>query len=171
MSKTLFVCFRDRGGELGTEGFWAFDVVTAVFLKHLVDAATSHLLDQDASWLADAIGHWRFNAVCGDCGLFLDDSWSTEQIATFTRLAREACDVLSKREKISAEEIQSWRMIEGKDGRCFARGLPWLTTASAIRIGEAIIKLVNDELPASPPGTWWFFGTEEMPTTMGKRSA
>jgi hypothetical protein len=169
MSKTLFVYFRDRGRERGTEGFWAFDVVSAVFLKHLVDAATSHLLLQNEAWLADAIGHWRFNAVCGDCGLFLDDSWSIEQIATFTKLAREACSVLSKREEISAEEIQSWQMVEGKDGRCFARGLPALTTASAIRLGEAIINLVNDKLPEPPPGTWWFFGTEESGATMGKR--
>jgi hypothetical protein len=32
MSKTLFVNFRDGG-------FWAFDVVSAVFLKHLIDVA------------------------------------------------------------------------------------------------------------------------------------
>jgi hypothetical protein len=162
MSQTLFVDFRD-------EGFWAFDVVSAVFLKHLIDAATSHLERQEDAWLADAIGHWRFNAVCGDCGHFLDDSWSIEQIAIFTKLAREACDVLSKRDKIPAEEIQSWEMVEGDDGRCFARGLPAVTTASAIRLGEAIIKLVNGTLPEPPPGTWWFFATEDCGPTIRKR--
>lgn len=108
MSKTLFVNFRDRGRDLGTEGFWAFDVVVAVFLKHLVDAASSHQLVRNEGWLADAIEQWRFNALCGDCGLFLEDSWSDEQVAIFAKLAREACQALSKRENIPAEEIQSW---------------------------------------------------------------
>ena len=72
MSKTLFVNFRDGG-------FWAFDVVSAVFLKHLIDAANIHLERHDEPCLADAVAHWRFNAVCGDCGLFLDDSWSVER--------------------------------------------------------------------------------------------
>ncbi len=40
MSKTLFVHYRDGR-------FWAFDVVSAVFLKHLIDAATSHLEQHD----------------------------------------------------------------------------------------------------------------------------
>jgi hypothetical protein len=162
MSKTLFVSFRDGG-------FWAFDVVSAVFLKHLIDAVTVHLERHSEPWLTDALPRWRFTAVCGDLGLFLDESWSPEQIATFSGLAREACDALSKREKIPAEEIQSWQIIDGDDGRCFARGMPFVTTASAIRLGEAIIKLVNGALPEPPPGTWWFFATEESGETLRKR--
>jgi hypothetical protein len=162
MSKTLFVHWHD-------DGFWAFDVVSAVFLKHLIGAATSYLEHHDEPWLRDAIPQWRFNAVCGDLGLFLDESWSVEQLAAFTALARQACDVLSKRDKIPADEIQSWQMIDGDDGRCFARGEPFVTTAAAIRLGEAIIKLVNCRLPAPPPGTWWFFATEESGATLRKR--
>jgi hypothetical protein len=161
MSQTLFVHYRDGG-------FWAFDVVSAVFLKYLIDAATSHLEHHDEPWLAEAIPQWRFNAVCGDLGLFLDDSWPVEQLATFTRLARKACDALSKRDKIPADELQSWQMIDGDHGRCFARGLPAVTTASAIRLGEAIIQLVNGTLPEPPPGTWWFFATEDCDSTMRK---
>jgi hypothetical protein len=162
MSKTLFVHWRD-------DGFWVFDVVSAVFLKHLIDAATSYLEHHDEPWLRDAIPRWRFNAVCGDLGLFLDESWSVEQLGIFTGLARQACDALSKRERIPADEIQSWQMIDGDDGRCFARGEPFVTTASAIRLGEAIIKLVNGTLPEPPPGTWWFFATEKSGATLGKR--
>jgi hypothetical protein len=155
MSKTLFVSFRNGG-------FWAFDVVSAVFLKHLIDATTRYLERHDEPWLADAVAQWRFNAVCGDCGLFLNDSWSVE-------LAREACEALSNRDTIPAEDIQSWQMIDGDNGRCFARGLPAVSTASAIRLGEAIIKLVNGTLPDPPPGTWWFFATEDSPETIRKR--
>jgi len=161
MCQTLFVHYRDGG-------FWAFDVVSAVFLKHLIDAATSHLEHHDEPWLADAIAHWRFNAVCGDLGLFLDNSWSVEQLATFTALARKACDLLSERDTIPAIEIQSWQMIDRDDGRCFARGLYAVTTASAIRLGEAIIKLINGTLPEPPPGTWWFFATEDCEATIRK---
>jgi hypothetical protein len=105
--------------------------------------------------------------VCGDLGLYLDEAWSDEQLATFTGLARKACEELSKRDKIPADEIQSWPM--GDIGRCFARGLPYVTTASAIRLGEAIIKLVNGTLPEPAPGTWWFFATEDSGETLGKR--
>jgi len=161
MSKTLFVHFRDGG-------FWAFDVVSAVFLKHLIDAANIHLERHHEPWLTDAVAHWRFNAVSGDYGLFLDDSWSVQQVATFTALARKACAALSKRDTIPAEEIQSWQMIEGDAGQCFARGLPAVPTASAIRLGEAIIKLVNGTLPEPPPGTWWFFATEDAGDTIRK---
>jgi hypothetical protein len=163
MSQTLFVRFRD-------DGFWAFDVVSAVFLKHLIDATTPHLERHDEPWLADAVAKWRFNAVCGDLGLFLDDSWSHEQITTFTGLARVACDALSKRDKIPAEEIQSWQMIDREDGCCFARGLPAVTTASAMRLGEALIKLVNGTLAEPPPGRWWFFATEDCATTIRKHA-
>jgi hypothetical protein len=162
MSKTLFVHWRD-------DGFWAYDVVSAVFLKHLIDGATSYLEDHDEPWLRDAIPRWRFTAVCGDLGLFLDESWSAEQLAVFTRLARQACEALSKRDKIPADEIESWQMIDGDDGRCFARGEPFVTTASAIRLGEAIIKLMHGALPEPPPGTWWFFATEESGATLRKR--
>ncbi len=164
MSQTLFVHYRD-------DGFWAFDVVSAVFLKHLIDAATSHLERHDEPWLADSISHWRFNAVCGDLGLYLDEAWSDEQLATFTGLARKACEALSKRDKIAADEIQSWQMLvgDGDKSHCFARGLPAVTTASAVRLGEAIIKLVNGTLPKPPPGTWWFFATEDSGETLRKR--
>src|SRR6516225_2835961 len=150
MSKTLFVKFRGRG-------FWAFDVVSGVFLKHLIDASTPHLERLGYSWLRDAVGHWRFNAVIGDAGLFLDDSWSPEQVATVTGLATAACNELSKRVEIPAEEVESWQLLD--DMRRFARGLPSVTTASAIRLGRAIIELINGTLPESPQGTWWFFST------------
>jgi hypothetical protein len=162
MSKTLFVQWRDNG-------FWAYDVVSAVFLKHLIDAATSYLGYHDEPWLQDAVQRWRFNAVCGDLGLFLDESWSVEQLRTFTGLTREACDLLSKRDRILPDEIQSWQMMDGNDGRCFARGEPFVTTASAICLGEGIIKLVTGALPEPPPGTWWFFTTEESGATLRRR--
>jgi hypothetical protein len=161
MSKTLFVEFRGRG-------FWAFDVVSGVFLKHLIDASTPYLERPDYAWLCDAAGHWRFNAVIGDAGLFLDDSWSSEQTATVTKLATAACSELSKRAEIPAEEIESWLLLD--DLRPFARSLPSVTTASAIRLGRAIIELINGTFPESPAGTWWLFSTEDAPTTIRKRA-
>ena len=160
MSKTLFVGFRGNG-------FWAFDVVSAVFLKYLIDTATPLLDDVHQSWLSYAVARWREDAVISDFGLFLDDSWSTEQIHAFTALAGDACDALAKRETIPASEIESWRMVD--DLSCYTRGLPFVPTASAIRLGRAVIQLVNGTLPEPPVGTWWFFSTDDAPTTCLRR--
>lgn len=160
MSRTLFV-------EFCGDGFWAFDVVVGVFLKHLIDAASLHLEEKGEAWLAEAITAWRVDAVNADLGLFLDQSWSQHQIDVFSALVEEACNSLAERESIAADEIESWEMIGGL--RCCTRGLPSVTTASAIRLGDAIAKLVNRALPAPPPGTWWFFATEECAATMPRR--
>ena len=161
MSKTLFVEFRGRG-------FWAFDVVSGVFLKHLVDAASSCLAGQNHPWLADAVEQWRFNAVISDCGLFLDDGWSAEQLRVFSELAARACDRLAERAEIPADEISSWPMLDGE--RIFPRGLAAVQTKSLIRFGRALIQLVNGSLPEPPPGTWWFYSTEDAPRTITKRT-
>lgn len=160
MSKTLFVDFRG-------DGFWAFDVVTGVFLKHLIDAALQHQERAGAPWLEEAIDHWRFNAVVGDCGLYLNDAWSSEQVDTFTALVSTASRELARREQIPAEEVESWQVhAELRRG---TRGLPAVSTASAIRLGQALIQLVNGTLPDPPPGTWWYFATEEASPTINKR--
>lgn len=160
MSQTLYAEFRGRG-------FWVFDIVSGVLLKHLVDAAVPRLGAPTQAWLSDAVARWRFNAVVSDCGLFLDDNWSAEQIRTFTELAAEACEALSKRLEITADEIASWPMVD--DLSVFPRGLPSVDTASVIRLGRAIIELVNETLPEPPPGTWWFFGTAGSARTLKKR--
>jgi hypothetical protein len=56
------------------------------------------------------------------------------------------------------------------DAATFARGEPFITTSSAIRLGDAVIQLVNGTLPEPPPGTYWFFATEASGITLGKRS-
>lgn len=151
MTSTLFVEFRD-------DGFWVYEPVSAVFLKHLIDEARSYLGCHDEAWLSEAVEGWRISAVIPDLGFYMDDSWSREQIDTLTALTRAACEALSKRDKIPAKEIESWQMVD--DLRCFARGLSAVMTASAIQLGEALIRLVNGTLPEPPPGTAWFFTPE-----------
>jgi hypothetical protein len=162
MSKTHFVEFRGQG-------FWAFDAVSGIFLKHLVDVAESRIADRHEPWLTEAVSHWRFNAVCGDCGLFLDENWSAEQVQLVRELATAACNLLSKRREISAEEMSSWSLFDGEG--VFPRGYASITTASAVRLGRAIIQLLDGSLPESPRGTWWFFGTEDAPPTLAKRES
>jgi hypothetical protein len=117
--------------------------------------------------LSDAVASWRVVAAISDYGLSLDGTWSLQQLDTFTELADEACNTLSWRDEIPAGEIESWEMVEGV--RCFARGLPAVKTASAIRLGRAIIQLIDGTLPEAPPGTSWFFETEENPRTIQMR--
>jgi hypothetical protein len=161
MSKTVYVQFRGHD-------FWAFDVVSGIFLKHLIDVAAPRLAVQPEPWLAEAVERWRFIAVIGDYKVVLDDNWSAEQIRTVRELATAACDVLSNRSEISAEEMSSWPLLDGEG--VFPRGLASVTTASVIRLGRAIIQLLDGTLPEAPRGTaWWLFGTEDHPTTLGTR--
>jgi hypothetical protein len=160
MSKTVYVEFRERG-------FWAFDVVSGVFLKFLIDvAATQHDL-ADQPWLAVAIKDWRIHAVVSDFALCFDSEWSERQMRIVTELANIACAELSKRDSISASEIESWEMID--DFRIFPRGLPGLATVWPIRFGRAVIELLNGSLPDPPKGTSWYFGIEDSPTTLPRR--
>src|SRR5690349_17719935 len=130
MSKTLYVEFRGRG-------FWTFDVVSGIFIKHLIDAALKRLERRDEIWLSKAVEDWRVDAVVPDHGFFLDDDWSNEQMQTFTELAEAACDELSKRAEIPAEEFTSWPILD--DLRIFRRGFAAVSTDSAIRLGRAVI--------------------------------
>jgi hypothetical protein len=150
MSKTLYVDFRGQG-------FRAFDVVSGIFLKYLIDVAEQRITDRDEPWLTAAVRHWRVNATCSDYGLFLADNWSAEQLQSVRELATAACELLSKRREISAEEMSSWSLLNGKG--VFPRGYASVTTDSAIRLGRAIIQLLDGLLPEAPQGTWWFFGT------------
>jgi hypothetical protein len=160
MSKTLYVDFRGQG-------FWAFDAVSGIFLKHLIDVAEQRIADQNEPWLADAVDHWRFNAICGDCGLILDENWSAEQVRSVRELATAACALLSQRREISAEEMSSWSLLDGEG--VFPRGYASITTESAMRLGRAIIQILDGSLPDAPRGTWWFFGTEDAPRTLTNR--
>jgi hypothetical protein len=160
MSKTLFVEFRGQG-------FWALDVVSGIFLKHLIDAAEPRTVDGRDAWLTEACGHWRVNTICSDYGLFLDKNWSDQQVHFVKELATTACEVLSQRQSISAKEMCSWSQLDGKG--VFPRGYPSVTTESAIRLGRALIQLLDRSLPEAPRGTWWFFGTDDSQHTLAKR--
>jgi hypothetical protein len=113
------------------------DVVSGVFLKHLVDVAERRLAGREEAWLAEAVGRWRFHVVCGDCGLFLDEGWSAEQVEVVRELAVRACEVLSGRGAISAEEMMSWALFEGQG--VFPRGYGEVTGEAGARLWRAIV--------------------------------
>ncbi len=77
MSATVPVSFRGRH-------FWAFDVGLGIFLKHLLDAARRHPVEQDATWLGECIQKWRVNRA--EIVLHLDENWSGSQIRTVLEL-------------------------------------------------------------------------------------
>lgn len=159
MSKTTTVHF-------GEDFFWACDVALGVFLKHLIDTAEPHAARPEREWLTEAIADWRVAAVIGDCfGLGIEEFWSPKQRELFISLAEEACRQLSTRDSIGADELQSWKILDG-DG-VFARGAEHVETAPVIELGRAVIALARGTLEKPPKNTKWLYGWPEGCLTIG----
>jgi hypothetical protein len=99
-------------------------------------------------------------------GLTLEEEWSSAQRQTFIELAEAACKKLATRESIPAEEIVSWPLAD--ELRIFPRGAKEILTEPVIELGRAIIALVSGDLPESPEGEAWFYGTPTGRSTIRK---
>jgi hypothetical protein len=159
MTATVYVNFRDRG-------FWAYDVVSGVLLKHLIDRASVQLVDHPEAWLAEAVAKWRVNVICSNYGLEFHNDWSADQIQVVRELLLSTCDVLSASGDVSAAEMSSWNALDGTG--VFPRGLESISTTSVIQLGHAIIQLLDGTLPEPPAGNWWFFTPAEKPDLIAK---
>ena len=160
MSRTMFVEYRGCG-------FWAYDVAMGIFLKHLIAVAEPLAATSNGAWIAEAVTRWRVNAVISDFGLHIDEEWSAEQIDIFIGLAEQACSLLGARDRISADEITAWPILD--DMRIFPRGATEVLTAPVVELGKAIIAVANGTLSPAPAGTWWLFGTPEGRDTIRRR--
>ena len=94
-----------------------------------------------------------------DYGLTLDEGWSDSERQTFVALAEAACQRLSNREAIPAEEIVAWPLLD--DLRIFPRGATEVATGPVVELGRAVVALISGTLPEPPPGTVWLYGTDE----------
>jgi hypothetical protein len=145
-----------KGIEFEGRFFWAYDVAAGVFLKHLIDEAEASE-HADEPWLSKAVSSWRVQASITEFGLTLEEEWSSAQRAIFIELAEAACKKLETRELIPAKEIASWPMTDKL--RISPRSATEVLTAPIIELGRAIIALVSGNLPPSPKGEAWFYGT------------
>jgi hypothetical protein len=145
-----------KGITFARRFFWAYDVAAGIFLKYLIDEAESSE-EASAPWLSDAVSHWRVQAAITECGLTLEEDWSDPQRQNFIALAERACQKIAMRESIPAEEIVNWPLVD--DLRIFPRGAADVFTAPVVELGQAIIALVSGNLPPSPKGKAWFYGT------------
>jgi hypothetical protein len=161
LSQTQFVRYRQSG-------FWAYDVALGVFLKHLIDVAEEHRLEHEERWLVETVQWWRVVACVNSYGLALGEEWSAPQIATFLGLAREASVRIGRRESFAAAEMEAWSILDG--GGVFARGASEVASGPIVELGEAIVALLEGELPSAPPGTTWFYGTPSGRRTLAMRS-
>jgi len=152
LSQTQYVQYRSGG-------FWAYDVALAIFLKHLIDVSVPRAVAPGSQWLSEAISWWRVVAAIHDYGLEIDKAWSASQIDTFIDLANRACNLLAERDRITADEITAWKILD--ELRIFPRGATEVLTAPVVELGRAIIALVNGTLPAAPSGRAWFYGTPD----------
>ncbi len=158
MSKSVYVGFRDQG-------FWAFDVIVSIFLKHLVEVAEPTIADNP--WLAEVVHHWRVGTVIPDCsGVHLDDTWSDKQLAAIIHLFEDTCKVLEQRNIITAEEVAQWQLLDGM--QIFCRGISVFSSKSIVELGHAIILMLNGKLPPAPEGTWWWYGIDDHPKTIAR---
>src|SRR3954467_3749223 len=99
MSKSLFVEFRN-------DGFWAFDVVSSVLLKHLVEVAATEIAKNP--WLEQVVQRWRVDTIVPDFGFGLNSAWTDSQIEVIAGLIIETCRVLEARKFIPSQEIEQW---------------------------------------------------------------
>jgi hypothetical protein len=162
MSQTQFIEFGDRG-------FWAYDVILQVLLKHLIDVAVAMPEASEGQWLAAAIPTWRRTASISDYGFCIDKMWTERQLTVFVGLIDKTCSLLAQRDGIPAEEITRWKILG--DLRIFTRGMSIVPTKPVVQLGEAIRALVNGSLPAAPVGTMWLYTTRDNPETIRIRTA
>ena len=139
-----------------------------MFLKHLIDVAEEHCLEQEERWLTKTVQRWRIVACVNSYGLALGEEWSAPQIATFLGLAREACLRIGRRESFAATEMEAWSILEG--GGVFARGASEVASGPIVELGEAMVALLEGKLPPAPPGAAWFYGTPSGRCTIAMRS-
>lgn len=160
MTRSHFINFRDLG-------FWAYDVPSSVFLKFLIDVAVFHLQSHQSQWLADVVQNWRVTAAIPDLSHFAEDDWSQSQIETIIELNRSAVNIIRTHGDISAQEIESWSILENL--RIFTRGHNPVPCEPVARLGEAFIALLNNTLPKPPDGYWWYFTLDVNPDLIEKR--
>ena len=157
MSKTKYIEYQGNG-------FWAYDVSLAVFIKHLIDVAVPGTVVPGNEWLKEAISSWRIAGAVPDYGLKIDAEWSHEQIKIFTELAEQTCKELAERKRIAASEIKGWKILE--DVRIDPRGATFVDTAEVVELGRAIVALANGSLPSAPGGRTWIYGAPDGRTTI-----
>lgn len=153
MSRTHYIHFRDQG-------FWAYDVPTSVFLKHLIDAAKEYNAKEPVPWLTQKIEEWQFNAVCTDLGVYLDNDWTSAQVDVVVALCEHAIAAIRGRRDFSGSEIGSWPMQD--DQRIFPRGHDSVPREPVARLGEAIAAVLRGTLPPSPEeNKSWFYTLDD----------
>jgi hypothetical protein len=159
MSKSVFIGYRGHG-------FWAFDVVSSILLKYLVDASAAHIAAH-SPWLGEVVHQWRVQILVTDFGFALDETWSDGQVEVISGLVETVCKQLEKREEIPAEEIEGWQILDGN--RIFARGISAIGTKSVASLGRAIISLLKGSIPEPPAGKRWWYGIDAQPDTIPSR--
>jgi hypothetical protein len=139
--------------KYGDRGFWVYDIILGVFVKHLVDTieATGY---SRAPFLDEALCTWRL-APFLDIGFPFEKSWTALQRQNVISCIEEVCSRLATRDVIPMDEIVRWSF--GGESRLFHRGLKEVRTSVVVELGSAIVALLRNELPRAPKGEAWFF--------------
>ncbi|WP_225725132.1 MULTISPECIES: hypothetical protein [unclassified Nocardia] len=160
MSATKFV-------EIDGRGFWALDDALDVWLAYLVDQIGDRLHADDA-WIADLRDQWVLVAAISDYGITIDFDTQEhrDRIREFAEAARR---VASEVGDVTVDRLRQWLILDDiavSDGH--ARRPEGVQLNRILEVADGFIALLDGRLPPDPPAGWWFLGTGEGMSEIGR---
>jgi hypothetical protein len=158
---------KTRTVTIGGRGFWAYDVSVSLLLAETIRVGMELSHDQQPSWLPEALDKLRTLVIVTDFGVAIDDDWPSQGVDLLVQLINEANRRLAARGSITAAEVAEWKAV-GAD-QVHLRGAEVVDLSPVVELGQATVQLIHGTLPPPPAGTWWFYGNEGGPRTIGMR--
>jgi hypothetical protein len=132
-----------------------YDASMSLVLAQTLRLVEDRSPDRRPGWWSTVERDLRVHAVITEAhlDLWLDDAQRDE----LARLFDEVAELVRERRFFTIEAAAAWPVLDDLTVRF--RGREPMATAPAAELGHALAQLVRGVLPASPGGTWWFYGT------------
>lgn len=143
--------------------FWAYDVSISFLAYEMLvvgrEGAPGPWFDQLAGSLAAVA------TVGGDAGLNLEPVVEADAVKAFATIASEAAARLGALRAVTKADAEL-RRIEGWPAIWRDLHGPSMPTAPMADLANAMTELLRGTLPQPPPGTWWYLGLPDGPSTI-----
>ncbi|WP_422739696.1 hypothetical protein ACN263_11035 [Micromonospora sp. WMMD729] len=143
--------------------FWAYDVSVSFLAYEMLVVGREGVPGPWFDQLADSLA--AVATVGGSAGLNLEPVVEADAVEPFAALASEAAARLGAFRAVTEADAELrrtggwpviWRGLHG----------PAMPTAPMVDLAHAMIKLLRGTLPEPPPGTWWYLGLPDGPSTI-----